>query len=138
MVFNNTSHDNRRHGIFVEEAASSCVVTSNRCTNNTAGIALYDNQAGPSTANVIVGNTLLNNRIGFTFGALQKAPKDAIDNLFVANVVAGNTIGLSVNGNAQGNYISANRNADGLTARLVDAADHVVILDPFDAERETD
>jgi len=136
MAWNNLLTNNGRCGVFIEEAASNTVTVNNTCIGNKFGISMYDNDAGPSTNNLVFGNWLLNNtELGLSFGARQPPKKDAMYNFFAANTISGNPIGISRNGNGESNYFTGNANFDGIADRLLDISPaEAVIFSPFDRD----
>jgi parallel beta-helix repeat protein len=67
----NTSFNNIRYGIFVEEGAKYNQVIGNTVSSNAIGINVYSYAAGPTTYNTIVGNECSYNGRGIRFGALS-------------------------------------------------------------------
>ena len=65
----NTSENNIRYGIFIEEGCKFVQAIGNTCSGNDIGINFYAYDAGPTEKNLAVANTLNANKRGLRFGS---------------------------------------------------------------------
>jgi autotransporter-associated beta strand protein/parallel beta-helix repeat protein len=65
----NTSKNNIRYGIFIEEGSKYVQAIGNTCSGNDIGINFYAYDAGPTEKNLAVANTLSANKRGLRFGS---------------------------------------------------------------------
>ena len=65
----NTSQNNIRYGIFIEEGSKYVQAIGNTCSGNDIGINFYAYDAGPTEKNLAVANTLSANKRGLRFGS---------------------------------------------------------------------
>ena len=71
LAYANTSRDNVRYGVFVEEGASLNTVFANTCSSNEIGINVYSSLTGTTIRNTLVANVCDSNQRGIRFGAAR-------------------------------------------------------------------
>eukprot|EP00658_Telonema_sp_P-2_P054939 TRINITY_DN43697_c0_g1_i1.p1 TRINITY_DN43697_c0_g1~~TRINITY_DN43697_c0_g1_i1.p1 ORF type:complete len:378 (+),score=40.71 TRINITY_DN43697_c0_g1_i1:62-1195(+) len=93
-AWGNLCEDCGFQGIFVEETASDNFLFANTCRNNKGeGIAVYSNAVGPVARNLFVNNIVTGNSIGISSGGYGHDPrKHAEDNIYIGNVALGNNV----------------------------------------------
>lgn len=69
LALGNTSSNNTRYGIFIEEGTKFVQAIGNTCKSNEIGINFYAFAAGSTEKNLAVANDLSTNRRGLRFGA---------------------------------------------------------------------
>jgi parallel beta-helix repeat protein len=91
-AYNNLCEDGTEEGIFVEETAKNNFIFNNTLRRNGCGIGVYANAAGPVTGNMIIGNTMEDNRgNAITAGGYGHDPsRISSGNVFASNTARNN------------------------------------------------
>jgi parallel beta-helix repeat protein len=107
-VFFNECYGNKRHGIFVEEAAANHVIIGNILSNNGNGITVWNEAVkGATKDNIMAFNKSSFNSVGIYVGG-RSPEKVANNNLFFNNSCHSNTRHGIVTGNqnSSNNYFA--------------------------------
>lgn len=115
VAYNNVCNNNHRHGVFIEEGASANTVVNNTCMyNHGAGVSEGSANAGPTSDNVVLANTLGPTH-GYALDVGGGSPDHATrDFVAVGNDCAGAPSGT--HGEVERGIFSLNANWGGSTA----------------------
>lgn len=107
LALGNTSSNNVRYGIFIEEGTKFVQAIGNTCENNDIGINFYAFAAGSTEKNLAVANDLSTNKRGLRFGAALGFITQS--NFAFNNRVSNSTeSAIYTNNSGPENYVAAN------------------------------